>query len=734
MARQARQDLKRFLPGIGLTVLLLAAAAAAYIWWPQGPPALDALAGANRGYDVRILRDSWGVPHIFGKTDADCAFGLAYAHAEDDFLTIQQSLLAARGQLATVYGPDAAPNDYMVQLLRVWDTVNSRYDKDLSPEAQAMCEAYAAGLNYYASLHPDEALPGAFPVTGKDVVAGSVHKSPLFFGLDKTLASLFDPERDVEISGRSSGVLGNYTEAFGSNTFSVSPLRSSDGQTYLNVNSHQPWEGPVTWYEAHLHSEEGLDVAGALFPGVPCIVHGHNRNVGWAFTVNSPDLIDVYALEMNPDNPNEYLFDGRRRELEVRQVPIKVKLTGRLVITVKREALWCAYGPAIRNGDKVYAIRYGNMDRAGIYEELYRMNKATNFEEWLAAVKTRGLPCFNIGYADKDGDIYYLYNGALPVRSERYDWSLDLPGNTSETLWTEYVPLEALPQVLNPASGFVQNCNSTPYQTTLGPDNPRPEDFSPTLGVQTNMTNRALRALELLGGDPSITPEEFYAYKYDLAYSAASPVAALARRIGDVARSDMVGLEAVGVSAEDLREAAELIGRWDLRADTGNTAAAVAILTLQPLAKKEAQDEEVTDQEIVDSLAAAVKTLEEHFGRIDPPWGEVNRLRRGAVDLPLAGGPDTLRAIYGKPDEDGRLRGVQGDSYVMIVTWDKDGRVSSKSIHQYGSATLDEASPHYADQAPLFSRMEMKPVWLDEAEIRAHLEREYRPGEETAAG
>ncbi len=716
----ARGRFERFIVRFAVVVLALLAAAASYIWWPQGTPSLEALAGANRGYDARILRDTWGVPHIFGKTDADCAFGLAYAHAEDDFLTIQQSLMAARGRLATIYGKDAAPNDYMVQLLRVWDTVNMRYEKDLSPEARTLCEGYAAGLNYYASLHQDEALPGAFPVTGKDVVAGSVHKSPLFFGLDKTLESLFDPNREAEVSAAYG------PELFGSNTFSVSPRRSSDGQTYLNVNSHQPWEGPVTWYEAHLRSEEGLDVAGSLFPGVPCIVHGHNRDLGWAFTVDSPDLIDVYDLEMNPDNPNEYLFDGRWRELEVSQVPLKVKLAGRLMVTVKREALWCAYGPAIRNGDKVYAIRYGNMDRAGIYEQLYRMNKAENYGQWLDAVKSRAMPCFNIGYADREGNIYYLYNGALPLRSENYDWSLDLPGNTSETLWTDYVPFEDLPQVLNPASGFVQNCNSTPFQTTIGPENPKPGDFSATLGVQDNMTNRALRALELLGGDPSITPEEFYAYKYDLAYSTASPVAALARRIGEMPTPPQLALDAVKISAEDFRAAADLIGSWDLRANVEDPATPVAVLTIQPLTRLE----EVGDTDIIDSLHAAVETLKEHFGRIDVPWGEVNRLRRGTVDLPLSGAPDTLHAVYGVPEEDGRLRGVQGDSYVMLVTWDRDGQVNSLSIHQYGSATLDAASPHYADQAPLFAETRMKPVWLDEDDIRANLEREYRPGEE----
>ncbi|MGD9316562.1 MAG: penicillin acylase family protein, partial [Anaerolineae bacterium] len=262
---------------IGLIILLLLLGLVALIFWPE-PVQFDNPTTTGTNYDVRILRDEWGVPHVFGRTDADVAYGLAYAHAEDDFLTIQQTLLAARGQLASVYGQDAAPNDYMVHLLRVWDVVDASYSRDHSPEVRALCEAYAAGLNRYAALHPDQALPGLFPVTGHDLVAGSVHKSPLFFGLDKTLAQLFEPERPQLASARA--------DSLGSNSFSVSPGRSDDGQTYLAVNSHQPWEGPVTWYEAHLHSDEGWDASGGLFPGMPVVTHGHNRTLGWAFTVN----------------------------------------------------------------------------------------------------------------------------------------------------------------------------------------------------------------------------------------------------------------------------------------------------------------------------------------------------------------------------------------------------------------------------------------------------------------
>jgi acyl-homoserine-lactone acylase len=694
---------------IATIIFLVLLGVAAVIFWPESAQ-LDGLADAGAPYDVQILRDDWGVPHVFGVTDADVAYGLAYAHAQDDFLTIQQSLLAARGQLAAVYGKDAAPNDYMVHLLRIWDAVDANYTTALSREVQALCEAYAAGLNHYAALHPGEVLPGLFPASGKDVVAGSVHKSPLFFGLDQTLAELFAPESEETVSARSASL--------GSNTFAVSPLRSADGQTFLAVNSHQPWEGPVTWYEVHLHSEEGWDAVGGLFPGMPVVTHGHNRNLGWAFTVNHPDLIDVYQLETNPENPYQYRFDGQWLNLEVREAPIRVRLLGRLKWTVKEEVLWSVYGPVVRQSHGTYAVRYAGYGEVGIYEQLYRMNRARSFEEWQAALRSPGLPMFNVGYADREGNIYYLYNARLPQRTDGYDWSGYLPGNTSETLWTEYLPFDQLPQVLNPASGFVQNCNSTPFQTTTGSDNPKSEDYSPTLGIETDMSNRALRALELFGSDDSITEEEFYSYKYDMAYSSQ----------GDMPRYVQMMLDAPLPTDPEVQAALDVVRSWDLQTDPEGSGTALVIWTLQSLDFP--KPDEIEPAALADAFVETVHTFQETHGRADIPWAEVNRLQRGDLDLGLGGGPDILHAVVGTMLDDGRLRGRVGDSYVLLVTWDRDGQVRSRSIHQYGSATLDRASPHYADQAPLFVSRQLKPVWLDEADIRAHLEREYRPGEE----
>ncbi|MCX5772025.1 MAG: penicillin acylase family protein, partial [Candidatus Hydrogenedentes bacterium] len=449
---------KKIVMGVVVASVLVVAAV-----WTASCATRDTLIPPPGTYDVRILRDTWGVPHIFGKTDADCAYGLAYAHAEDDYATIIEALRGARGKMAAVKGKDLAPQDFAVGLLRVREIVAEKYQTDLSPEARALCDAYAAGLNHYAALHPKEKDGrGLLPFTGQDVVAGFVLKAPMFFGLDSKVKELFGEERRRPVSEKNTSTASVLTNGLpiGSNAFAVSPLRSSDGQTFLNINSHQPWEGVVAWYEAHLHSEQGLDIVGGTFPGAPVILVGHNRHLGWAHTVNNADLADIYVLDINPDNPNQYKFDGQWRDLEVRKVPITVKIWGPIRWTVKREALWSVYGPTVRQPHGTYSIRYSSQGDIRQVEQWYRMGKSTNLEEWQAAMRMGSIGSFNCVYADEKGNIYYLFNALLPLRNEAYDWEQYLPGNTSETLWTQYAPLDKLPQVLNPPSGFIQSCNS----------------------------------------------------------------------------------------------------------------------------------------------------------------------------------------------------------------------------------------------------------------------------------
>jgi penicillin amidase/acyl-homoserine-lactone acylase len=435
--------------------------------------------------------------------------------------------------------------------------------------------------------------------------------------------------------------------------------------------------------------------------------------------VNQPDLVDGYVLDVNPRNPNQYRFDGVWRDLEVKPVPIDVKIWGRFHWTVHREALWSVHGPVVRQPHGTYAIRYAGLGDVRAVEQWFRMNKAKSREEWEAAMRIQAIPMFNTVYADALGNVGYVYNARIPRRTLGYDWSQYLPGDTRETLWTEELPYEQLPQVWNPASGVVFNSNSSPFASTLGPGNPDPDALPRTAGIETRLTNRARRALELFGSDNAISADAFDRLKYDTKYSAESNVVRRLRTL----------LEGPPPQDPLAKEGVDLLRRWDFGTEVSNPAAALALLTLRP--KDDDQVPAIDRGELVRRLEVAARRLKTHFGRLDVPFGEVHRLRRGEVDLPVAGGPDTLHAVYARESADGRLVGWAGDSYVLMVNWDRAGQVHARSVTPYGNNVSDPRSRHFADQAPLFVRQELKPVWRTEAEVRAHLEREYVPGNET---
>ena len=685
---------------------------------PPDPATLIAKAGQ---YHVRIERDNFGVPHIIGPRDADVAFGMGFAHSEDDFITIQQVALGVRGQLAASEGPQAAVTDYLVRLFRVWETVNAKYESDLPLDVRQVLEAYADGVNYYAALHPRQGTRGLLPFTGKDVVAGFVFKLPFFYGLDTVLRKLSSPEK----TSATSAISGNRKNAFlladmllpiGSNAVAVAPLRSADGATRLLVNSHQPYTGPVSWYEAVLDSGEGWHVAGGFFPGSPFMLHGHNQHLGWANTVNQPHLADVYKLVINPANPNQYRLDGQWRNFQKSDARIRVKIWGPLVWTAHREVLYAEQGPVMRTGRGTFAIRYAGMNEVRSPLEYFRLDKAANIDEWRAAMRLQAIPSLNYVYADEKGNIGYIYNGSFPVRPPGPDWRGVLPGDRSDLIWRSYVPFDKVPQLWNPPSGFVFNANNTPFHATAPSGDLKPEDFSPALGIQTDMTNRAWRAIETYGADSRITAEAFHAYKYDLAYSARSEEA----RIFDEVMAIDPGKD------RQLQQALEILKRYDFKTDVANRGAALAILTIEPVLR--ARLEGAPAKRPADTLREACRRLQTHFGRLDPEWGQVNRFRRGALDLALDGGPDVFRGVYGERRPDGTLTAEAGDTLIMFVTWDAAGKLTSESVHQFGSATTDRNSPHYADQARLFVAMKTKPVLFTQAQLAGHVEADYRPG------
>jgi acyl-homoserine-lactone acylase len=701
--------LLRWTKRILATISILVVAALAYLIiadLPNRPEPADtreliARAGA---YDVRIRRDRFGVPHVLGKTDADTAFGLAFAHSEDDFATIQDTILISRGELASENGYSGAVPDYLVQLFHVRALVEARYAHDLPADVRRVLEAYADGVNYYAALHPEKVAPGLLPVTGKDVDAGFVFRTPFFYGLDRAIKH-FNAVDD-----------GRAAPPIGSNGVAVAPSRNADAATRLLVNSHQPYTGPVAWYEAVLQSGEGWHVAGGFFPGSPFMLHGHNAHLGWANTVNSPNIFTVYRLVINPSDDKEYRLDGKWLRFDEREAKLRIKLWGPLFVTLTRPVEWSVHGPVLRTDHGVFALRYAGMNEVRQPEEYYRLNKARNLTEWRAALGLQRLPSINYIFADEKGDIGYVYNGLFPNRRDGIDWTKIQPGDRSDLVWHGYMPFARIPQIWNPKSGLVFNSNNTPFQATDPADNLKPADYPASMGIQTNMTNRAYRAEETFGRDHAMTDSSFRAHKFDLAYSTRSRMASFV--------AQLLALDPAGDN--DITAAQDILRHWDMKTDVKNRATALAILTNM---KYIDFNGDRTGLPLREALTKTIAELKEHFGRIDPEWGQVNRIRRGTLDLAIDGGPDIYRAVYGLQQSDGTLTAEGGDTFIMFVTWDKNGKLSSQSIHQFGSATLDESSPHYADQTPLFVAMKTKPVLFTEDELQGNITADYRPGQ-----
>ena len=652
---------------------------------------------SDSNFSAEVKRDEWGVPHIYGKSDSDVTFGLGYAHSEDDYKTIEDIIFASRGELASVYGRDAAVNDYYVHLMNFWELVDQKYESEVDDDVKIICEGYAAGINKYLADNPEKRKKNFYNVTSRDIIAGFSHRMPLMFGLDGVLKQL-SKKKPPEFIGQNKDYQEGPFDMVASNVMAVAPQRSSDGFTRLWLNTHQPWDGPVSWYEAHLVSEEGWDFYGALFPGSPIPLIGHNQFLGWSHTVNSPDLIDIYKLTINKQNENQYWFEGYWKNFDVRNTKIKVKIIGPFSWKFKRTIKTSIHGPVLEFDHGSYALRISSVKNLRFAEQWYRMGKAENLKEFKEAMRIHAIPMFNTGYADNKGNIYYVYNAKIPKRDSRYNWGKILPGESKQALWYDYVPYDKLPYVENPLEGFYQNCNSSPYLATgnrVDSSKPLPD----WAGIEKHQNNRALRSLETFGIDPSISRDEFFKYKYDIEYSRESIIANVRKRYVDEMYSKKV--------PEDLTEALKVIKNWNLKADSLNTEAALSILTLPNAFKP--QDLKYNKDSITVLLRENIKFLNKKFDTISVPLGKVFRLIRGNTNLPLEGGPGLLRAIYVKKINDG-YQAIAGDCYIQAVEWGPSGELNAWSIHQYGAATKNKKSKHYNDQSHLFSKHKMKQI------------------------
>jgi acyl-homoserine-lactone acylase len=646
--------------------------------------------GAAHAYRAEIERDALGVPHIYGETNADMAFGLAYAQAEDGWEILEESLPYYRGQAAQFFGKDAAATDYLVKWLGFWQVIERDYDALLKPDTKEYLKAFAEGFNAFAEANPERVSLDVLPVTPEDVIAAHMLRHPLFYGFEKSISAIRAESRQFEVS--EPPILPNTAITLGSNATAVAPSRSRDGSTLLMINSHQPLTGPVSWYEVHLRSGEGINVMGGLFIGAPALGVGFSEHHGWGATVNQPDLVDVFVLDIDPENENRYRLDGEWRELEAFNIPIKVLLWGWLPWTVKEVGYRSAHGPVMKTDHGTYAVRYAGMDEIRQVEQWLAMSAAQSFDEWKAAIALQHIASFNFVYANAEGTIHFIHNAMMPRRAPGWRWDQYLPGDRSDLIWSDYLSTDELPSVTNPVSGYVHSANQSPFHVSSAGSNPDISDYPIESGWPTRMTNRAVRGLELLEANRAISAADFHDLKHDNAYS---PRYRGYRYLESVA--------ALSPENAEEAEAIQLIRDWDLHTDQQNRGAALGVCIL--LEEWQAERKSAPPPAPRIALNTCADSIKDVSGRLDPEWGAVQKHGRDGRMWPVSGGPDTLRAMYAErlEEDDPHFTVTAGDGLYYLIEWKADGTQQVFGTHQYGSHMTDSASPHYLDQAEDFS-------------------------------
>ena len=692
----------------------------------------DAAERSSLAEQVQIRRTEFGVPHITGETLEAAAFGFGYCQAEDHLANILRGILAVRGQSAANFGPGEDDKnvkaDFFNRQFRVYARAVETYHK-LDPDYRVMIEGFAAGLNFYVDRHPDQAPAWAPRVSGHDVAAYGIS------GVMRFAFNRSDILKDfLKAQGASTALLDDAPDdtQIGSNMWAFAPSRSQSGHALLMGNPHQPWQAVSTYYEAHMIVPGRMNFYGATFVGRPIITSGWNDHLGWSHTVNAPDLEEIYELDLDPAVADHYLFDGGSVPLVRDDAQVTVKTDGGPVTTTR--TFWHApLGPVVhRTAAHAYVLRSACYENYRAYEQWLRMSQSKTFDEFRRAVAMNQVPMFNICYADRVGNIYYLWNGTVPNLPHKAHKAEAVHAARTADVWTTIHATSELPQLVNPAGGYVQNCNSPPYLTNLqAPLDPAayPAHFSPN-----DLSLRTQHSLLLVNNDKKFSLEEICALKH-------SSLMLLAERVKDdlivavrgAAPTSEVeaGLRALdkwdNTVAADSRGGTLFANWWDRYYEKGVGKFAVPWSAAEPMKTPRGLAD---PRRAVTMFHAALAEVGNLYGRPDVAWGEVHRIRKGEVDLPVTGGSGLMgcfRVLEFKKDKDDKLAANSGDSFVFAVEFSDPPRAFTNVAYSQSDVPT---SAHFADQAPLFSANRLKPAAFTEAEIAARLLKSYRPGEE----
>ena len=689
---------------------------------------------------VVIHRDEWGVPHIEGETDAAVAFGMAYAQAEDNFWQIEEDFVHSLGRSAELYGENGLAADLVKGAFEVERLSREEYMRE-PPERRAVWDAYALGLKYYLATHPSvrprllaDIEPWYVFARFRTVTAGTVVDGVRLGGVvaspvdDVTGEGEWQP---VGVRDPSAKPPTGDESVEGSNMWAVAPSRSASGHALLFQNPHVGFFGGGQRYELHVRSAEGWHVSGFAILGTPVPRSGHNEHLAWSHTNSAADVADAWVVTFDhPSDPLAYRYAGGWRQAVEWEDTIRVRVDS-AVVARRFRFRRTHHGPVVATADgKAYAVRTARFEEGGSIQQWYAMGRAHSLDAFRAALAQTAFPISNTMVADRDGNILYVHGNAVPRRDPARDWTAPLDGADSTAEWRGYHALDELPQLLNPASGWLQNTNSTPFLATADGFNLRRDDY-PSYMAREDDNGRARVSRAILAADSAWTFEAWERAAFDTRVLEADT--AIPMIVDEWERLGAVDPE----RAFQLDPALDSLRAWDRVSTIESVSMTWFLLWLERMRRADAHGGEWPRLRALEEVLVGLRT---QWGRTEVAWGDVNRLQRvhtsGAEafdpakpSLPIAGAPGWAGVVFNftaRPGPDGKQRfGTSGHTWVGIV--ELAPRVRSRTIVTFGQSAAPD-SPHFFDQAPLYARGELKDAWFHADEVERAARRRYRPG------
>jgi len=724
-----------------LSLVLLAAVMSAA---PRHLPNPELVRLQREAQNVTITRDTWGIPHIHGKTDADAVFGLVYAQAEDDFNRVETNFINSQGRLAEAEGEAEIYRDLRMKLFINPDSLKADYAR--SPDwLKALMNAWADGLNFYLAKHPDVkprvithfepwmALSFSEGSIGGDIERVNLNQLEAFYG-NTTRGE--DKSSDVDGDGPN--------EPTGSNGVAIAPSNTVGHHSLLLINPHTSFFFRA---EVKVESDEGLNAYGAVTWGQFFVYQGFNERAGWMHTSSGVDAIDEY-LETIVKKGDKlfYKYGTEERPVAVSTIVVPYKAASGMAskqFTVYRTH----HGPIIReqNG-KWVAIRLME-DPVKALTQSYTRTKARDYKAFKQSMELHTNSSNNTIYADADGNIAYFHGNFIPRRNPRFDWTKPVDGSDTATEWHGLLSVDETPKLLNPASGWLYNSNNWPW-SAAGPSSPKRADYPAYVETGREESARGYHALRVLSNRKDFTIERLRAAAYD------SYLPAFERLIPSLL-SAYDGLPATDPLKTRLAEQIALLRAWDYRWAVASVPTALAVFWGEELTRRvgaearragiSADDyivDKATPTERVQALAAASDKLAADFGTWKTPWGDINRFQRltGDIVQPFNDAGPSIPvgftssrwgslASFGARPYKGTKKwyGTSGNSFVAVVEFGDSVRAIAVTA---GGESGHPTSPHFNDEAQRYATGNLREVYFYPSQLKAHVDKTYMPGEE----